>query len=163
MTPSAEIYLAQLRAADIFAGVSDDDLRAFTQHLKAESFPPDTPIIHEGETGDRLYIIVDGTATVEKKVFAKDGITHECIAILKPGESFGEMELVDMQPRSATVRAREHVHVLSLTGSSLHRASGDNLRTFSLILMNIARELSLRLRSTDGWLAGSLFNIRKGH
>ncbi len=153
--------LELLRQADLFAGIPDPGLCKFLEYLDEEIYDPGDPIIREGETGDRLYLIVEGTALVEKKVLAKDGITYECIANLKPGETFGEMELVDKQPRSATVRARERVVVLSLPSVAIHHATGEDLRAFSIILLNLAREISLRLRSTDSWLAGSLFSIRK--
>lgn len=153
--------LEVLREADLFAGIPDSDLCKFLEYLDEEVYDPGDPIIREGESGDRLYVIVEGTALVEKKVLAKDGITFECIATLKHGETFGEMELVDKQPRSATVRARDRVVVLSLPSVAIHHATGEDLRAFSIILLNLAREISLRLRSTDSWLAGSLFSIRK--
>lgn len=160
---SAPDTLEVLRGSDLFAGISDQELRKFTEYLEREVYPPGEAIIKEGESGDRLYIIIAGTAMVEKKVLAKEGITFECIATLKPGETFGEMELVDKQPRSATVRARDRVSVLSLPSISIHEATGEDLRAFSIILFNIAREISLRLRETDSWLAGSLFSIRQKH
>lgn len=150
-----------LRQADLFAGIRESDLCKFLEYLDEEAFEPGDAIIKEGDTGDRLYLIVEGTALVEKKVLAKDGISYECIANLKPGETFGEMELVDKQPRSATVRARDRVVVLSLPSIAIHQATGEDLRAFSIILLNLAREISLRLRNTDSWLAGSLFSMRK--
>ncbi|WOO42298.1 cyclic nucleotide-binding domain-containing protein [Rubellicoccus peritrichatus] len=153
--------LEVLRTSDLFAGIPDQDLRKFTEYLDQEVFAPGEIIINEGESGDRLYLMVEGTASVEKKVLAKDGISFETIATLKAGETFGEMELVDKHPRSATVRARDSVQVLSLPSISIHQATGEDLRAFSIILLNLAREISLRLRETDSWLAGSLFSIRK--
>lgn len=153
--------LDTLRGSDLFAGIPDQELRKFTEYLDEEVYAAGEAIISEGEMGDRLYIIVAGTAMVEKKVLSKDGISFECIATLKPGETFGEMELVDKQPRSATVRARDSISVLSLPSVSIHQATGEDLRAFSIILLNLAREISLRLRETDSWLAGSLFSIRK--
>ncbi|MEM9226992.1 MAG: cyclic nucleotide-binding domain-containing protein, partial [Verrucomicrobiota bacterium] len=106
-------------------------------------------------------LILSGSVEVIKRVIAKEAIDHETLAILGPGETFGEMELVDLQPRSATIRTLEPVRVLSLSGSDLNILSIEDRRIFSMVVMNLAREISLRLRQTDTWLAGSLFSIRR--
>jgi len=59
------------------------------------------------------------------------------------------MELIDMQRRSATVRALEPVSALALSNGDLFRIYESDLPTFTLVVLNLARELSRRLRSLD--------------
>ncbi|WP_309397568.1 cyclic nucleotide-binding domain-containing protein [Cerasicoccus maritimus] len=150
-----------LRRHALFHKINDAALERFLNVLKVEKYQSGDAIIREGETGNRLYMISSGRVVIEKKVFNKEAITSERIAVLQKGETFGEMELVDTQPRSATVRALEDTTCLSLSSEDLHYATEDDVMTFSQVVMNLAREISLRLRNTDVWLAGSLFSIRQ--
>lgn len=156
-----ETTLEALQEHRLFAGIDLTQLSAFLQRLKEEDFAAGTDILKEGESGNRMYLMIEGKVEIIKRIIGKETIDHEVIAILGEGETFGEMELVDMQPRSATVRAVTAVKALSLSGLDLHAISGTDIKIFSLILMNLAREMSLRLRTTDTWLAGSLFSIRQ--
>lgn len=150
-----------LRRHVLFHKINEAALERFLLVLRSEHFDAGEAIIREGETGDRLYMISQGRVVIEKKVFNKEAITSERIAVLQKGETFGEMELVDSQPRSATVRALDDTTVLSLSRDDLRYATEDDILTFSQVVMNLAREISLRLRNTDVWLAGSLFSIRQ--
>ena len=67
------------------------------------------------------------------------------------------MELIDIQPVVATVRAREDTTVLILSNGDLYRIDQDDLPTFTMIIMNLAREISRRLRVMDTLAAQSLF------
>lgn len=150
-----------LRRHALFHKINDAALERFLHVLRTEEFKAGEAIIREGETGDRLYMISSGRVVIEKKVYNKEAITSERIAVLQKGETFGEMELVDSQPRSATVRAQENTTCLSLSRDDLRYATEDDILTFSQVVMNLAREISVRLRNTDVWLAGSLFSIRQ--
>lgn len=76
-------------------------------------FEPGEDIFHEGDVGDYLYIIVNGTVDVLKE---KDGKTKKC-AELDKGKYFGEMALLNQRTRSATVRAQTPVDLLALRKS----------------------------------------------
>lgn len=158
---TSETSTELLRRHALFNQISDEALVRFVQVLRSNAYDPGEAIIREGETGERLYLILEGRAVVEKKVYNKDGIASERIAVLQKGETFGEMELVDRQPRSATVRALEPTVCWSLSKEDLHNATDDDIATFAQVVLNLAREISLRLRNTDVWLAGSLFSIRQ--
>ena len=66
------------------------------------------------------------------------------------------MELIDIQPRSATVKALEDVETVSLSNSDLLKLSQEDLETFSIIVVNIARIISRKLRKTDNKLVSIL-------
>ena len=72
------------------------------------------------------------------------------------GDTFGEMELIDIQPCAATVRATEDSVVLTLSNTDFHKISKMDLKSFTLIVMNLAREISRRLRRMDALLAKSI-------
>ena len=74
--------------------------------------------------------------------------------MLGPGDWFGEMGILDIQPRSATVRALAPSLLLSMAhGARRPAALPRDLKAYALLVMNIARELSRRLRVADGILA----------
>ncbi len=86
-------------------GLSAKELRLLAKYSKEKHFPPNGLIYAEGEQGDNLYIVVDGSVRLSRMV---PGIGEECLSILERGEVFGEMALIDDQPRSADARA--HIH-----------------------------------------------------
>jgi len=63
------------------------------------------------------------------------------------------MELIDIQPCAAAVRATEETWVLTLTNHDLYEVSKTDMKTYALIMMNLARELSRRIRKMDDLIA----------
>jgi CRP-like cAMP-binding protein len=74
---------------------------------------------------------------------------HLTLGHLREGDCFGEMALIDLFPRSATVQAVETCNAIELSTESFHRLAEVDLEQFALLHMNIARELSRRLRVAD--------------
>ncbi|MBO9515709.1 MAG: cyclic nucleotide-binding domain-containing protein [Variovorax sp.] len=101
-----------------------------------------------------MFVLESGHVTV-----SKSWAQHELlIRRLGPGDCFGEMALLDLCPRSATVRADEDCIAIELTSANLLRLFEHDVEQFALIQMNIAREMSRRLRITDDLL----FRARMG-
>ena len=69
------------------------------------------------------------------------------------GDVFGEMELIDVQPCAASVRALKHTKALTLSNKGLYQISQYDLKVFSLMIMNLARDISRRLRKADDIIA----------
>jgi CRP/FNR family cyclic AMP-dependent transcriptional regulator len=90
------------------------------------------------------------------------GTVVQRIATLEVGDTFGEMELLDVQPCIATVRTLEPTSVLTLSNMNLYRISKMNLKTYTMIILNLARAISRRLRRMDALVAGSLFAAEEG-
>ena len=84
----------------------------------------------------------------------------EQIATLGMGETFGEMSIIDLHTRSATVRALEDSIVLVLSKKNLAHIWRIHPKIYTLILMNLAREISMRLRNIDARFAISLFSVK---
>mgnify|MGYP001821101536 FL=1 len=96
-------------------GLSAQELRLLAKYSREESFSANSLIVAEGEDGDCLFIVVDGAVRISRMV---PGAGEECLTILTRGEVFGEMALIDEQPRSADARA----HTGGCTIFSISRA-----------------------------------------
>lgn len=145
----------------MFKGIGRDELERFKLYLGKELYSSGDTIIHEGERGACMYVLVNGAVEVLKKVVVDEEVNFERIALLEAGDTFGEMEFLDQQTRSATVRALDDCLVLTLAESTMWKVREIDQSTFTLILLNLAREVSKRLRRTDAYFAGSIFTLRK--
>ena len=98
----------------------------------------------QGEPGESLFVLESGQVELCRATPA-GFIT---LGTLGPGDCFGEMSIIDYAPRSASVRALQDCHALELPIARLHSLYEQDLEQFALIQMNLARELSRRLRAT---------------
>lgn len=149
---------AFLQSHALFGGISDEAIKEIMPLLKAENFSAGASIVNEGEEGDRLYLICEGSVEVVKTVETPEGAVEKRLAVFGVGDTFGEMELIDIQPRSATVRALETVSALSLSNADMYGIYQSNLEAFTMIVMNLAREISRRLRAMDALVGSSLYS-----
>lgn len=138
-----------LQDQPLFGGVDDQAMKAIIPLMRERDFAAGEVVVQEGEDGDSLFVICSGSVEVLKASPEATGMFGTRIAVLKVGDVFGEMELIDMQRRSATVRALEPVSTLALSNDDLLHIHAFDPATFTLIVMNLARELSRRLRSID--------------
>jgi CRP/FNR family cyclic AMP-dependent transcriptional regulator len=152
---------AFLQRHALFAGLSEEDLKDLPLLFRIEQYQRGERIITEGERGGSLYVIYRGGVDIHKQVISREGECQQKIATLHQGDTFGEMELIDDQPRSATVIAQPDTVVLALDNIDLHQLNLNNARVYATMLLNLAREISRRLRATDQYLAVSLFSIRE--
>jgi CRP/FNR family cyclic AMP-dependent transcriptional regulator len=108
-----------LKETDIFAKVSTDDLRYVAQALNQEVFFAGERVFDIGDQGDHMYIVTKGKIGIS---IDPDPSKEEFVAFINPGDAFGEMNLVDNLPRSATAHVSEDTQVLTLEGHSrIHR------------------------------------------
>ncbi len=148
MNPEAHRFLVGrkfLQQHALFGGFSDEDLDSVLPLLEEETFAAGEYIVREGKTGNRLYFIESGRAEVLKAT--EKGELR--IGELGPGDEFGEMELIDIHPRSATVRAMDPVVALSLTNGKMLQLYEQHVEIFARLILNLAREISRRLRKAE--------------
>ena len=155
--PVPHVSLEFLRTHSIFGGIPNDELEKIRDLLTEKRFPAGADIIREGEPGGDLYLIWQGSVEVLKKDPDVPGAAPVQIAVRNTGDSFGEMELIDIQTSEATIRAREDTITLVLTNQNLYRLEQASLKTFTMIIMNLARDISRRLRAMDAIAAHILF------
>jgi len=113
-------------------------------------FDPREVIFKEGDKGDYVCFVTDGSLDVVKKnEVAKDVV----IASLGRGRSMGEMAVIDDFPRSATVRARNKTTLIILTRDGFNQILDQHSQIGVKMLKGIARLLSMNLRKTSSRLA----------
>ncbi|HJP37211.1 MAG TPA: cyclic nucleotide-binding domain-containing protein [Gammaproteobacteria bacterium] len=149
------IRVEYLQSHALFGGVANTDLEAIIPLLKEERYATGDDVVREGDEGSCMYFIRRGSVEVLKN--AGDANRKRRLAVLNEGDTFGEMELIDVQNRSASVRALEELTVLTLGNEDMYEIFEHNRDAFIIILMNIAREISRRLRKMDALVASSLY------
>lgn len=135
-----------LRRIPLFQFMSYKELLAMLSIARARRYEPGDTIIRQGETGDEMYVLFRGRVEVQK-----DGAT---IAELGAGGHFGEMALVDMAPRSATVIAREPTSAIAMPREALMRLMKKESLLAVKLLWSFVQVLSERLRSSNEAISG---------
>lgn len=102
-------------------------------------------ICHQGDPGDRMYVIQAGRATVVRE----EGGVEVIVGELKSGDVFGEMAIFDRQPRSATVRAKGVARVLTLDKRAFLRQVHED----PSLAYRVLEGMSLRIRRLDAELS----------
>jgi CRP-like cAMP-binding protein len=149
-----EDTLNDLSDFSFFGGINPEALRAVLDLFGQGSYDPGTRIIEEGSRGKRLYIVTSGRTEVRVRFPDPGGDEPESvIATNARGDTFGEMELLDTQERSASVVAIEATTTIELTNNDLYEIFRRRPDVFRMIMMNLARDLSRRLRLADRQLA----------
>jgi len=154
--PEGSVSPSELRAIGLFGALSDEVLTHLAGTLSVETPEAGTVVFREGDDASAMYVVLRGEMEVLKK---SKRATESRVALLGPSDWFGEMSIVDIQPRSATVRALAPSRLLRITAADLDALYRYDLRSYSLIVLNLARELSRRLRVADGILADLISNV----
>lgn len=142
--------IALLQQMPLFGGISDAAL-SFLLEISADTrVRRGAYFFREGEPGESMFVLESGQVEIRKH--ARHGSLLLCR--LGPGNCFGEMALIDLSPRSASVQALEDCHGFEIFSASLFQLYEHDLEQFALIQMNMARELSRRLRVADERLLG---------
>lgn len=140
---------SDLGALPLFGGIPEASLQKLIEQVEVVHVDPGSTVFREGEAARSLYVLVDGGLDV-----VKAGVGGEVyLGGIAPGECFGEMSFIDMQPRSATVRAREPSDLWVWPYQAIHERYCKDQKCAMLLVMNIARELSRRLRRADELLS----------
>ena len=120
-----------LKTVPLFSSLSDEQLRLLQPCLQQRSYPRNSFILRAGEETDALYIILSGRV----KVLIPDDQGREVIlATLGPNEYFGEMGLLDEQPRSASVETLEACQMLRFSKSGFVGCLKDNFDLAMIII-----------------------------
>ncbi len=150
------VTVAQLREVGLFGALSDEFLEHLVSTLSVIRILPGDTVFKEGDPAREMFVVLDGEMEVLKK--SRRGLETR-VAILGANDAFGEMSIIDMQPRSATVRALAPSRLLKMSTEEMDALYRHDLKSYTLIVLNIARDLSRRLRVTDGLLADFTANV----
>jgi CRP/FNR family cyclic AMP-dependent transcriptional regulator len=131
-----------LKSIPIFTQLSEAELDLLRSQAAEKHYPKNAVVLTEGEMGDSLYLIQSGKV----KVFIGDQEGREMILkILGPGDFFGEMSMIDKQPRSASITTTESSVFLVLTHNAFEKCIEKIPRIASMVM----RVLSQRVREAD--------------
>lgn len=134
-----------LQAMPIFGAIRDDVLVFLLEQAKVAHVPAGACFFREGDEPGGMFVLEAGRVAVSKDWQGRHCELHE----LGRGDCFGEMALMDLGPRSATVRALEDCRAIELLPDHLMGLYQRDLEQFTLIQMNMGREVCRRLRAAD--------------
>jgi CRP/FNR family cyclic AMP-dependent transcriptional regulator len=135
--------LELLRRVPIFAGLSENQLILLSNNLLKEIYPKNHVLVHEGQLSDHMFIIISGRVKVQ--ITNQEEKRDVILAVLGPGEFFGEMSLIDQHPASASVITLQtsHLIVVDKRDFRLH------LLALPDVALNLMRGLAKHLRIAD--------------
>ena len=140
-----------LRQAPLFGGLDDEAAEALTASMVETKVRRGDVLFHEGDEGDRLYVVTDGKVKLGRT--SADG-RENLLAILGPGQMFGELSLFDPGPRSATVTAVTDCTMQSLS----HDELGRWLDGRPEVARGLLSQLAARLRKANDVVADLVFS-----
>jgi CRP-like cAMP-binding protein len=135
-----------LAASPLFGLLSNQELEYVAELSQPVRFAAGAVVFEEGALGDSVFVVVSGEVEVLRR--DTDGASRS-LATLGASQFFGEMSLIDKEYRSATVRAQTECELLQLTASNLLALRERSHDGFTLLITNIARMLSERLREAN--------------
>src|ERR1700692_4942314 len=150
MAVSSPDLKAFLLDTPFFGGLSDASLELLVSMLVERRFDAGATVVAEGEPGRSMFIVHSGELVVSK--LTASGLVIRMSA-LKPGDFFGEMTLIEMQNRSATVVAESPTMLYELTARKLYTCYKTDIHAYVMVMQNISRELCRRLRRADNRIA----------
>jgi len=126
-----------LASVSLFQGIPAENLSRVAHIAEETHWPAGSSIFREGDFGDSLFIVVQGTVRIHRK--GKD------LALLKKGDCVGEMAILDLAPRSADVSAAEDAILLKISQDDFYAVLSANPQ----IAQSIMRLLTRRLREAN--------------
>lgn len=136
-----------LRKVPLFSDLSEADLASFAEVARAREYPKNSVILFEDDPGDSLYIV--STGQVKVVLIGEDG-REVILSVLSDGDFFGEMALIDDEPRSAHVIAMKDSHLLVLRRDDFQT----QVTGHPQIALRLLKVLVQRLRRADEKIGG---------
>ncbi len=138
--------LEVLSVSPLMHGMGEEELQALLSTAERRLYETGERIVEEGTPSDCLFILVEGVVDVTKGV-GSEAVTLSTLE--ESGDFFGEMSLIDILPRSANVLASAPTRILAFPKKVLMTLFTKVPRVQMTFVLNIARNLSLRLRDAD--------------
>jgi len=146
-----------LKEVPMFRGLPEEGLDRLVGLSRKEEYRSGEVIFREGDVGEALYIVLEGTVRISKFV---PGAGEEAMAFLEKSEYFGEMALIDDHPRSATAIAYTDCRLLAIGKIGFWDLLSSDRELAYQVLRDFCRVLSLRLRETSDRLV-TVFSITR--
>jgi CRP-like cAMP-binding protein len=140
-----------LRQTDLFQGLTPDELGKITGISAKESHGAAAVVFEEGQEGEKFYLILKGEVRISKMI---PGVGEEALVILKKGSYFGEMSLIDNQPRSAHAICNKPSELMVIERGDFEKLLSKDKELAYKLLWTFLRTLSRRLRETNDKIMG---------
>jgi len=141
-----EDIITILRKVPVFEELGKKDLEEFAKIVHRRLFKANEVIFWEGEPGVGMYIIQNGAVEISKM---RENGQKEVLAVLKDGDFFGELALLDESPRSATALALEESHIIGLFRPDLFDLLYRKPQLGVKVALKLAQMIGERLRQTN--------------
>ena len=138
-----------IEVIQLFEDFEPDELEGLARYMRCYRAPLGSEIIHEGDTGDFMLLLLDGNVEIVKKDVR--GLA-QIMGTAGPGKTLGEMSLIDGEPRFASCVALDTVEVAVLDLESLSRMITEEPRIGVKLMMELLMLLNQRLRSVSSQL-----------
>ena len=148
------VRLELLQRMPIFGAIRDDALLFLLAQAREVSVAAGAYFFRENDQANSMFVLESGGVVVFKSWQGRDVVLNH----MQAGDCFGEMALMDLCPRSASVRAEADCVAIELGTGDLMRLFERDAEQFALVQMNMGREVCRRLRATDE----VLFRARMG-
>ncbi len=154
ITPAQHIAHTDAKAglahSDLGVGLSEFELHTLREAMDLRVLAPGQYLFHQGDDGDGLYVLEAGDISI---VLESSTAPPVRLLTFSSGVTFGEMALIDQQPRSAAAIAKSPVKLLHLSQAAFERLCAEQPAVSQKLLTNISRFLSMRLRSSNANLS----------
>jgi len=141
-----DVVIDLLQSVPIFAGLGKEALELLLEHTKEKEYPEGGVIACEGEACNALFVIGSGSVSLFKQ-FGKANQVE--LATLGSKDFFGESCILDTLPRMATIQAASPTTVFSISSRAFYHLYQTMPAQHCILLMNIGRDLSRRIRAMD--------------
>lgn len=137
-----------LQSMPLFGGLTAESLRFIMARSYAAVFEAGSWLFQEHDDSDCMYVLEEGKVTIFKQFDGRDYELNQ----LGMGDCVGEMSLLDLRPRSASVKAITRCRTIHISATTLYEFHKHDLEQFTVLNMNMAREVVRRLRNADNQL-----------
>lgn len=134
-----------LQGVPTFGGINDDVLSFLLHKSKTRDYTMGDWVFHEGDYTASMFVVEDGEVAIYKQKGGEDCL----MVVLEEGDCLGEMALFDYMPRSASAIAHSDCKLIEITSQNLYEIYKKDMEQFTLIQMNLGREIARRLRRAD--------------
>ncbi len=131
------------KGCELFFDMYDEEIENLVKNETVHHKEPSDYLIKEGETGDQVFIVLDGIFEVTKMTPQGEFVVEK----LKHGDVFGVLMLIDSYPYSVSIRAKTRASVLEIKHKNIMDLFQKKPQVFSVISLNISRLLAKRLRN----------------
>lgn len=142
-----------LKKIFLFQYLDDNELEHILNIASAKIYKEEAIVFNEGEKGDAFYVVLKGSVRISTVI---PGVGEEALAVLKKGNYFGEMALIDNAPRSASAVANEDTVLLKITDANFRNLLVNDRKLAYKLLWGLVKTFSKRLRETDNKLKNIL-------